>query len=241
MTIFPILLLLTQAFISGHAIEIDNEDKSRLPDLLPTVYHMANEFTFSCVGWYGRPKNRTYYNGSERTGIKDADGNIIATVCTRFYKELLMQGSGILKDRGEGKLTLNYDHKAGPGDYRFRLITNHCSRGEGVEHGLCLIPYHTIAADLSIYNVGDIIFIKRVKGIRLPDGSAHEGFFVVRDTGGAFEGVGNKRVDLFADDKKQTFLDHGFHKTRPEEAYKINGDSKTIVENWLKNKYPSLW
>lgn len=221
--------------------ETQNTDRVRLPDLLPTVYYKAEEARFSCRGWWGRPGRRKYYNGDERTDVLDAAGRVIATVCTRFYRELLMEGSGFLKDRGNGVITVNYDLKAGPGDHRFRVIENRCRRGEGAEPGICLIPFHTLAGDLSVWNIGDIVFIERAKGIRLPDGSLHNGLFVVRDTGGAFENIGRRRIDMFADVHKRVFLDKGFHHKRGEKAYLLTGQAKANAEAWFASKHAQYW
>ena len=65
----------------------------------------------------------------------------------------------------------------------------------------CMIPFFTIAADLSktAYQAGDIIFIKAVKDahIKLPNGKEHPGYFIVQDTGDAFKGAGAGRFDIF--------------------------------------------
>ena len=37
----------------------------------------------------------------------------------------------------------------------------------------------------------------KARGIRLPDGTIHDGYFIVRDTGGAFHGIGTLMIDLF--------------------------------------------
>lgn len=65
--------------------------------------------------------------------------------------------------------------------------------------GTCLTPYISIAADLSVYRLGDIIEMPAMKGkkIRLPDGGSflHPGYFIVEDSGGAIRG--KNRFDFF--------------------------------------------
>ncbi|MNL04001.1 hypothetical protein D3C87_1245580 [compost metagenome] len=59
----------------------------------------------------------------------------------------------------------------------------------------CLDPYYTVAADLTIYKSGDVIFVPKVVGIKLPTGETHDGFFIVRDRGAAI--LGPFRFDFF--------------------------------------------
>ena len=118
-----------------------------------------------------------------------------------------------------------------------------CTYGLGVDY-LCLLPYHTIAADLSEHKVNDIIFVPRTKGLILPDGSTHNGIFVVRDTGGAFRGIGPQRVDFFIaneSDSSNVFKRAGFHHKKPEKAYKLSGESKVSAIKLLKEKFPLLY
>ena len=67
-------------------------------------------------------------------------GEYLAVVCKRFFRVLAMEGTGVLKDRGKGRFTVNWAEI-------IDLKNDKCIHGEGVA-SLCLIPYHTIAADL---------------------------------------------------------------------------------------------
>jgi len=209
------------------------EDQEVLPDLLPTTYYLAFEEKVSCVGRY----RQVEYNGTELSDVKTPEGKVLATVCTRFYQVLKMEGSGVLKDRGQGPLTINW---AGPD--RFKIMER-CIFGEGVE-GLCLLPFHTLAADLSFYRPGDVLFIQAARGILLPDGTIHSGYFLVRDTGGAFRGIGSKRIDMFVADQidgENVFANAGFHHRKPMAGQRISGASKQMFIKFLKNKYPQLF
>lgn len=220
------------------SLDIDPADMGKLPALKPTTYYIAREENINCKGKY-RGK---FYTGREITKLKDMDDNILASVCTRFYKTLLMEGTAVLRDRGIGEITLNY---AGKKDsiYRFREMDK-CIFGEGVEKDLCLIPFHTLAADRKAYNVGDVVFIPKAVDIKLPDGSYHNGFFLVRDTGDAFNGKGRERVDMFTGfqpDHQNVFLDAGFHRGNPMKAYLIKGNSAKIIEDRMKLKFPDIY
>lgn len=232
---------LLASFKSLAAVDIKKKDLQKIPSLLPTMYHMAVESKTKCKGKY----RGDYYTGKERKEIKDVEGKVIKTVCSRFYWILLMEGSGWL-DKGEGEtIVVNYDKDVGEKDYRFYVIPQDgCIYGEGIERNLCLIPYHTIAADLKKHKIGDIIYIPRAKGLTMPDGKKHNGLFVVRDTGGAFINIGKQRVDLYVGtevDINNTFSRAGFHHRKKEKAFKLKGASKTKAEAWFAKTFPDMW
>jgi len=210
-----------------------NKGQRKIPNLFPTTYYIADEAKTLCTGRYRNQE----YNGNERSEVLDPSGEPIATVCTRFFKVLCMEGTGVLKDRGQGKLTINW-----AGNKRFKIVKK-CIYGLGVG-SYCLLPYHTIAADLKAHKVGSIISIPRAKGLVLPDGSTHNGIFVVRDTGGAFRGIGPKRIDIFVGketDYDNVFSRAGFHHRRPEKAYRLDGPHRELAIEKLKEKFPNLF
>lgn len=218
--------------------EIDERDLSRLPDILPTMYYIPREVDVNCKGGYGR----NTYIGNERTTILSTEGDVIANVCKRFERTLLMEGSAILRDRGQGEVAINYGGKI-RGQHRYYHL-DRCKYGEGVRRNLCLLPYHTIAADNKVHKINEIIFVPAAKGIRLPDGTTHEGYFVVRDTGGAFNGIGSERVDMFTGtdpDFQNAFQKAGFHHKRPLDAFKIKGNSAEIVREKLRERFGEIY
>jgi 3D (Asp-Asp-Asp) domain-containing protein len=218
--------------------EFFHSDSVKIADLLPTMYYTPKESEVHCKGRYGS----TNYTGREIQKLITPDGKYIATVCKRFASVLLMEGSGILKDRGHGEIAVNYARQIG-GLARYHLL-GRCKYGEGIRQDLCLLPYHTIAADNRIHKINDIIYIPEVRGVKLPDGSTHEGYFIVRDTGGAFNGIGAQRVDLFVGtdpDYDNAFQKAGFHHKRAMDAFKITGDSADRVREKLRQKFGILY
>ena len=218
--------------------DIDSADAAAISKLRPTTYYLAQEKNVDCKGKYGGIN----YNGTERSDIIEVDGSVIANVCTRFYKTLLMEGSAILQDRGHGEISINYGGVIG-GTKRFHHL-DRCVYGEGIRRDLCLLPYHTLAADNKVHKVDDIIFIPKAVGLELPDGTKHEGYFIVRDTGGAFTGAGGSRVDMFTGtdpDNRNVFLAAGFQKSNPMPAYKITGSSAEVVKQKLKDRFGDLY
>lgn len=218
--------------------DIDVRDMKRLQDILPTMYYTPKESDVNCKGGYGR----NTYRGNEKTVIRTPEGSVIATVCKRFERTLLMEGSAILKDRGQGEIAVNYGGKI-RGEHRYYHL-NRCKFGEGVRRNLCLLPYHTIAADNKVHKVNEIIYVPAAKGILLPDGTTHEGYFIVRDTGGAFNGIGSQRVDMFTGtdpDFDNTFQKAGFHHKRPLDAFKIKGNSAELIREKLRERFNELY
>lgn len=209
-------------------------DQTPLPDVSPTTYYVADEEKTPCKGRYGR----NTYNGDEVSDVINPNGEIIAEVCTRFFKVLSMEGTGRLRDRGQGKVTVNW-----AGNYTFRKMDK-CVFGEGVEKDLCLIPYHTIAADLNAHRLNSVVFIPKAKGLMLPDGRIHNGFFLVRDTGGAFRDVGFNRIDLFVGnetDQNNVFSRAGMHHRSRFKAYKLQGEMKDHALAFFKENFPTLF
>ena len=218
--------------------EIDPADMKRIPDLLPTTYYIARESQTNCKGKYGN----VTYNGTERSNVRTMSGEVITSVCTRFMRVLTMEGSAVLKDRGFGPLSVNFSGRV-DGESRFHVL-DRCVYGEGVKRDLCLLPYHTLAADNEAHKIDDIIFVPKAVGLALPDGSKHNGYFIVRDTGKAFQGIGPKRVDMFTGtdpDYSNVFLSAGFHHKNPMEAYKVTGPSAEVVKDQLREKFGDLY
>lgn len=67
--------------------------------------------------------------------------------------------------------------------------------------GGCLTAFFSVAADLSQYRVGDIIYLPDINegNLKVPSGKRHPGFFIVQDTGGAIKGP--SRFDFYTGTK----------------------------------------
>jgi hypothetical protein len=80
--------------------------------------------------------------------------------------------------------------------------------GYGVQRGIPLVPFRTLAADIGrtaksdpswkgkggLVPPGTRVYIREYDGLRLPDGTQHDGWFVVNDTGG---GIFGAHFDVF--------------------------------------------
>jgi 3D (Asp-Asp-Asp) domain-containing protein len=60
--------------------------------------------------------------------------------------------------------------------------------------GCQLTAMRTVAVDPKVFPRHSILFIKETVGLRMPDGSAHDGYWYASDVGGAIKG---QRIDLF--------------------------------------------
>jgi 3D (Asp-Asp-Asp) domain-containing protein len=60
--------------------------------------------------------------------------------------------------------------------------------------GCRVVPMRTMAVDRTVIPRRTIVFIKETVGLKMPDGSAHDGYWYASDIGGAIKG---QRVDLY--------------------------------------------
>ncbi|OFZ31606.1 MAG: hypothetical protein A2622_03215 [Bdellovibrionales bacterium RIFCSPHIGHO2_01_FULL_40_29] len=168
-------------------VPLTEEQKKKF--VTPTVYYIPqyDQTTMAC---------------SERKSIKSKLGKEIISVCKEIYDDCVMQGTCEITQNGESFL-LNVAGKV-EGERRFqRLQHSVCVFGKGAVRDreksfkvMCIDPYFSLAADLSIYKLGDVIYIPDAVGLQLPGGSQHNGYFIVRDTGGGIKGHG--RFDFFS-------------------------------------------
>ena len=125
------------------------------------------------------------YDGKRETELRDWRGRVIAETHARFRKDLVMEGTGWLRD---GR-TVRFDRTV-DGEHRFRIIK---SRYGITATGCPTEPYRTVAVDPRFVKLGSKIYIPKLKGTVLPDGSKHDGIFVANDRG-HFRGA---HVDVF--------------------------------------------
>lgn len=153
---------------------------------------------------------------------KGKDSIVTMHLCRRVYKGCKMQGSCYIKIDGQ-KTMINYHKKLASGMTQFMLVDiSLCKYGMGDSSdskqsfkAMCLDPFYSVAADTAIYPLGTVIHIPAVQGTVLPDGSTHDGHFVVRDSGGNIDGRG--RFDFFTGDL-------GLNASNPFSALGLGGE-----------------
>lgn len=144
---------------------------------------------------------------AEKTGVnlkKRNDQVVKVQVCAKVLKGCAMQGSCYINFEGQ-KTLINY-HKKVNGAFQFMIVDQAvCRHGLGDSSdakqkfkAMCLDPFYSVASDTSIHPLGTVIYIPAVRGTVIPDGSVHDGFFIVRDSGGNIDGRG--RFDFFTGD-----------------------------------------
>lgn len=148
--------------------------------------------------------------GSLRS-VYDLKGRTELKLCPNDYKKCGMEGQCVIKTSGRSIL-LNYNSTHGD-RWRFDTRVDHrCKYGFGVK-GYCLDPFYSVAADPKYWPVGSVIYIPKIDGVRLPDGTRHNGYVIVRDRGRAIKGPG--RFDFFVGYastwKDNVFADLGFN------------------------------
>lgn len=168
-------------------IPLSLEDSKKL--ITPTVYFIPryDQSALAC---------------GQSVDMKAKDGSLIATVCKNVYDSCVMQGTCLIKTVSKTKL-INVGSKVG-GERRFVVVDqSQCFYGHGavrdsikVHPTMCLDPYFSVAADLKIYRLGEVIYVPSFSGVMLPDGTMHDGYFIVRDSGGSINGYG--RFDFFS-------------------------------------------
>jgi len=136
--------------------------------------------------------------------LKTLDNQVLATLCRQEIADCAMQGSCFYKDSKGVRLfafhqnikIIHPETKKEINQPRFKLntLSERCPQGMGVRN-ICLDPYRSIAADPRFHKIGDVIFIPKLRGQKLPNDEIHDGYMVIRDTGGRIKGKG--RFDFF--------------------------------------------
>lgn len=178
----------------------------------------------------------------DRVTMRSPSGKDLVTLCQQDFSQCLMQGSCFVI--GEDKRLRSYNfHSRGPkGEPLFIEVSlKRCPYGFGVGN-TCLDPYYSVAADLRVYKLGDVIFIPRLRGVTMPDGITHDGFVIVRDAGGKITGW--TRFDFFTGffgpaSRKNTLARIGFDDPRNQFAFRMANDDEA-EEVRRKRNYPNV-
>jgi 3D (Asp-Asp-Asp) domain-containing protein len=82
-----------------------------------------------------------------------------------------------------------------------------------------LVPYRTIAVKSDGLKLGTVVYIPAARGLRLPNGQKHDGYFLVAD----FGAMGDHQIDLYTGTKplQWKILGSGTARSRSVSAYVI--------------------
>jgi len=185
----------------------------------------------------------------EKIQLLRKDGSLITDSCKKVYKACNMQGTCQVEVQGKKEI-LNVDTVVN-GVRRFKVITKSaCKYGNGARRDhtnrkfskMCLDPFYSVAADLTIYKLGDVIFLAAAKGLKLPNGEIHDGFFIVRDAGGNIKGKG--RFDFFTgfyspSNSENPFTQIKLHSKQSYPQYEHISENE-VSEIIKRRNFPSL-
>ncbi len=217
--------------------------------IIPTVYNLPVYDV-----------SRLRCDESSQKRLLGSKGQVLAVACAKQVVNCARQGTCILversgkaktKSRGEKasskigwypekRLAFNFVAKRN-GEYIFRQINlNKCKTGFG-SSGSCLNPLYSVAADMRFHKPGEVIYVPDIVGTRLPNGDLHDGYFVIKDSGGAIKG--RDRFDFYLGIRAGSFRRHPFVKLglgdkRSRFAYhKISGLTAQVIRD-RREYYP---
>lgn len=170
---------------------LSEEEKQRL--VTPTIYYIPQYTT----------ADHANCTSQDRVDILDTKNYVIVSSCRRIYRNCQMQGTCKVQLENGQSILINVDRVNEHGIRTFKRVTSkECIYGAGNSRDrfssyrqMCIDPFYSVAADLTLYNLGDVIYMPMLKGVILPDGSMHNGYVIVRDSGQRIKGYG--RFDFF--------------------------------------------
>lgn len=166
-----ILILLVFSLFFTHALSLPTK---RRPKSAFTMYWVTAEADFKPSG---------------KTTIGNCQGRPLATVRTNFAEALRIEGTGITLS---GKMFNLADCDCGDGFNCFAEV-NTATHPFGItSDDQPLDPFASVAAN--DFPIGTKLFISAIKGLKLPNGSTHNGCVRVADRG---YGFGANHVDWF--------------------------------------------
>lgn len=152
-----------------------HKDYSLLGRFAPTFYRILDE---DAPEWK---------NGERSVSLLTTGTETIARVTAEFKRQLDIEGSAHLHDGRVVNL-----HQKMEGGWRY-LVAVDAPFGLGVEN-YKLMPYRTLAVDPKVIQVGSVLYVPALDGVRLPSGEIHDGFMFAHDEGQSIRG---NRIDVF--------------------------------------------
>ncbi|MHA1564248.1 MAG: 3D domain-containing protein [Alphaproteobacteria bacterium] len=126
------------------------------------------------------------YRAGNNAAFRNIRGHVLYQASREFVEAASIEGSAKLNN---GQI-LNYRSRVGK---EVRWMRVDAPYGIG-STGCALVPMRSAAVDPEVIRVGSKLLIAETRGIRLPDGSLHDGIWEAVDIGTSIKG---KRIDLF--------------------------------------------
>jgi 3D (Asp-Asp-Asp) domain-containing protein len=153
-------------------------------------YPLAEDLGFA-LRFYWLAMQDRHLDMYDEVDIYTRDGYLLGTFTAKFVRALRIEGSGLLAD---GRV-INYAGRCryGVGVCFEELdpATHPFGRGAGRRP---LIPFRSVAVDPRLIPIGEPLYIPEFDGLRLPDGTIHDGCVRADDTGG---GIKKRKMDFF--------------------------------------------
>lgn len=194
----------SQGIDGATQISKPNARLKKIGDLKPTFYWVALETAD------GLPRNQS---------LLDMNGNELARVSTKFFNSIKLEGTGKLLD---GRV-LNFAGRVklpnGKTEIRYLVCPPEAPYGYGIDLRI-LVPFRSVAVDPVVVPMGSRVYIPKAVGMRLPDGSIHDGYFEAIDIGDAIK---NHRIDMFTayGDQSAVFERAGIENMRAMEVFVV--------------------
>jgi len=149
------------------------------------------------------------YGDVDALDVYDRRGFYVGTFSEKFIWHLHMEGSGLLAD---GRV-INYAGacKYGTGTCYQLLDPKEYPFGRGARRRT-LTPFKSVAVDPRIVPLGEPLYVPEFDGLRLPDGTVHDGCVRADDTGG---GIKVHKLDFFV-------VSYGNFRTLLQEVWGVN-------------------
>ncbi len=192
---------------------------TRITDMKPTFYVTAREEGFPTSG----PLFGHSYNGTERKEIRTPSGDLIAETSGRYFAALCMEGSGVILDGRTVSFVSNQ---------RFHVAPQGCLGITAT--GYWVVPFHTLAVNRNVMPYKGVYFIPGTRGLKLPNGETHDGYWFAHDTGSAFTNTTN-RMDMYVDrDEYWKWMEANFVPSfTPIKVYKVDsGTSQKVYSKY---------
>lgn len=182
---------------------------------------------------------------ADKTTLKVNNSSYSVDLCKKSYKKCSIEGSCLIFDKYQTHLVnvKSFNARTAVTSW-IELNLNRCSSGVG-SNDVCLDPFYSVAADLSEYKLGDVVFVPSLKGALLPDGNLHTGFLIVRDTHELLNGAGANRLHFFTGTFKDTDAKNPFVKLKLDEPsnhlpFEKVQDAATIAKVRNQRNYPLI-
>lgn len=191
---------------------LDGLHSAQALEMIPTTYSVTT-----------LDLDKMQCDADEVVAVKTKGQQFIMNLCRNEFSACAFEGTCILQSKNQNRIlnVISTDNKTGKVGFA-ELNPSRCRYGLGMKD-ICLDPFFSVAVDLGEHQLGDVIFVPAIKGLRLPDGRIHDGHLIVRDGTRLLNETGPARLHFFTGIFKETDAKNVFakklHLDDPETRY----------------------